>query len=342
MFNFKSPIFNANIILEDKSVIEGVEETCKKIKTYKDKYGKLWYDFFISDIINFLKKKNVEYNENVNRLNKELFKEIENFNKTKFNCNEDYVNKKNELRNKIDSFYEEKKRSLEKRFRDERRNFCKQPTKSLIQNISERNNSNEIRIYKKSNNEETSNKQEILDDLFDFYQDLLGNERVKEEITKSYKFKIKKLEQTIKDKYPEIGMKITFGEVWEVIKNMKESSPGNNGLSIGFFKKFFPLFGEDFIEILNDSESILPETFNETVIKLIMKNHNKIKNKNDLRPISLTNFEYRIYIYIYRVQQSRDLFNEVFTLTKLNIQYFTSFRPRFARKNNRFKVSLNL
>ena len=62
------------------------------------------------------------------------------------------VNKKNELRTKIDSFYEEKKRSLEKRFRDERRNFCKQPTKSLIQNISERNNSNEIRIYKKSNN----------------------------------------------------------------------------------------------------------------------------------------------------------------------------------------------
>jgi hypothetical protein len=281
--------------LEDKSVIEGVEEICKKIKKYKDKFSKLWYDFFVSDIINFLKKKNVEYNENVNRLNKELFKEIENFNKTKFNCNEEYVNKKNELRTKIDSFYEEKKRSLEKRFKDERRNFCKQPTKSLIQNISERNSSNEIRIYKKSNNEETSNKQEILDDLFDFYQQLLGNERVKEEITKSYKFKIKKLEQTIKDKYPEIGMKITFGEVWEVIKNMKESSPGNNGLSIGFFKKFFPLFGEDFVEILNDSESILPEAFNETIIKLIMKNHNKIKDKNDLRPISLTNFEYRIY-----------------------------------------------
>jgi hypothetical protein len=181
-----SNILSFNKILEDKSVIEGVEEICKKIKKYKDKFSKLWYDFFISDIINFLKKKNVEYNENVNRLNKELFKEIENFNKTKFNCNEEYVNKKNELRTKIDSFYEEKKRSLEKRFKDERRNFCKQPTKSLIQNISERNSSNEIRIYKKSNNEETSNKQEILDDLFDFYQQLLGNERVKEEITKSY------------------------------------------------------------------------------------------------------------------------------------------------------------
>jgi hypothetical protein len=81
-------------------------------------------------------------------------------------------------------------------------------------------------------------------------------------------------------------------------KNMKDSSPGSNGLTINFFKKFFPLFGEDFVEILNDSESILPETFNETIIKLIMKNLNIIKNKNDLRPISLTNFEYRIYTKI--------------------------------------------
>jgi hypothetical protein len=121
---------------------------------------------------------------------------------------------------------------------------------------------------------------------------------VKAEIVKNYNFKIKKLEKTIKDKFPEIGWKISYDEAWEVIKNMKDSSPGNNGLTINFFKKFFHLFGEDYVEILNDSESILPETFNETIIKLIMKNLNIIKNKNDLRPISLTNFEYRIYTKI--------------------------------------------
>jgi hypothetical protein len=187
---------------------------------------------------------------------------------------------------------------LEKRSREDRIKFCKQPTKSLIENISKRNNSNEIRIYKKNNNEETTNKQDILDDLFDFYKQLLGSERVRKEIVNNYKFKIKKLERAIKEKFPEIGWKITYDETWEVIKNMKDSSPGNNGLSINFFKKFFPLFGEDFVEILNDADSILPETFNETIIKLIMKNLNIIKNKNDLRPISLTNFEYRIYTKI--------------------------------------------
>jgi hypothetical protein len=90
--------------------------------------------------------------------------------------------------------------------------------KSLIQNISKRKNANEIRIYKKNNNEETSNKKEILDDLFEFYKELLGNERVREEVIKNYKFKIKKLEKTIKEKYPEIGWKITYDEAWEVIK----------------------------------------------------------------------------------------------------------------------------
>ena len=106
---------------------------------------------------------------------------------------------------------------------------------------------------------------------------------------------MRKLDQNVKDKFPEIGKEITYNEVSEIIKGMQDSAPGSNGLSIGFFKKFFPLFGQHFVEILNDSEALLPEVFNETIIKLIMKNLNEIKGVNDLRPISLTNFEYRIF-----------------------------------------------
>ena len=36
-----------NIILEDKIVVENVEEICKKSPSLKDGYGKIWYDFFI-------------------------------------------------------------------------------------------------------------------------------------------------------------------------------------------------------------------------------------------------------------------------------------------------------
>jgi hypothetical protein len=103
------------------------------------------------------------------------------------------------------------------------------------------------------------------------------------------------MNKIIEEKFPHIGNPITYDEVYDVIKEMKDSSPGSNGLSISFFKKFFHLFGNFFVEILNESESILPDAFNETIIKLIMKNKEKIKTNNDLRPISLTNFEYRIY-----------------------------------------------
>ena len=40
-------------ILEEKCVKEGVEEICGKISTLKLKHDKLWYDFFIIEIISF-------------------------------------------------------------------------------------------------------------------------------------------------------------------------------------------------------------------------------------------------------------------------------------------------
>ena len=110
---------------------------------------------------------------------------------------------------------------------------------------------------------------EIVEDLNNYYKNLIGKERIDESIIKKYIFKINKLNQLVKDKYPDIGKKITYGEAFKVINEMNESSPGSNGLTINFFKKFFPLFGEDFVEILNDEINIFPETFNETIIKII-------------------------------------------------------------------------
>ena len=78
------------------------------------------------------------------------------------------------------------------------------------------------------------------------------------------------------------------------MRNLHVLLPGANGLTINFFKKYFQYFGKKFVEMIN-GESDLPENFNISIIKLIPKNNNKIKTINDLRPISLTNIEYRIY-----------------------------------------------
>ena len=75
---------------------------------------------------------------------------------------------------------------------------------------------------------------------------------------------------------------------------MKESAPGSSGLTIGFYKKYFKHFGQYFVEMINSGEE-LPTLFKESVVKLIPKNNNSMKSINDLRPISLTNIDYRIY-----------------------------------------------
>ena len=138
-----------DIILEDEMVKEGIKEICNKIPSLKDKHDKLWYDYFINEIIRFLKKKSKEHEKIVNNEKMEIFKELENFNKTKFTSKEEYIIKKNFLSEKIDEHYEQKRKTLETKFRDERRKFCKQPTKSLIENISRRSNANDIRSFKK-------------------------------------------------------------------------------------------------------------------------------------------------------------------------------------------------
>ena len=285
-------------ILGEKSVKDGIIEICQKITSLKQKHDKIWYDFFIKEIVIFLKKKGKEFNEISNKEKIILFQEVECLNSQKHLNKDEFKEKKNKLKEKIDVFYEQKRKALEKKIRDDRRKFSKQPTKSLIESISRRSNANEIRIFKKKDNELSTDKKEILNELHEFYQSLLGNEHANEELIKNYNFKIKKMDKIVSEKCPEIGMKITVGEVESIIKDMKDSSPGSNGLTIGFYKIFFKYFAEDFVEILNDSESILPEIFNENIIKLIMKNTNEIKSINDLRPITLTNLEYRIYTKI--------------------------------------------
>ncbi len=57
---------------------------------------------------------------------------------------------------------------------------------------------------------------------------------------------------------------------------MKESAPGSNDLTIGFYKKYFEYFGEYFVDILNSNDK-LPNVFMESIVKLIPKNNNKTK-----------------------------------------------------------------
>jgi hypothetical protein len=91
-----------------------------------------------------------------------------------------------------------------------------------------------------------------------------------------------------------INSDICVDEVMNVVKKMKESAPGESGLTLGFYKKYLIHFCDHFVEILNNKKS-LPQCFLTSRVKLKPKNNKINKTINDLRPISLTNFEYRIF-----------------------------------------------
>ena len=98
-------------------------------------------------------------------------------------------------------------------------------------------------------------------------------------------------------------------EFTEVINEMKDSSPGPNGLTRLFFKKFFPLFSNYFVKTVNMCHVFTPNQFKISYIKLIPKNNYINKTIDDFRPITVTNYEYRLYakVLIKRLKRYNDL-----------------------------------
>ena len=125
---------------------------------------------------------------------------------------------------------------------------------------------------------------------------MLSVDRVEVSSINEYKFFFKPIKEV--DKNIDIRYQFTYAEAEKVVMKMKTSFPCPNGLTVGFYKKYFKYFGHFYIDILNNHQDKLTKTFTESKIKLIPKNKKEIKGVNDLRPISLTNIEYRIFTKI--------------------------------------------
>ena len=283
-------------ILEIIEVKKGIIKICQNIKFYKEK-GKLnWYDFFIKKITNFLKyQSRLINNEKKEKLNK-LFNSLKLLNENQIKLDDiTYIIEKNKIKKEIEEYYAEKNESLKKKYKNDRFEFIKKPTKVLLENINKREINNELKAFQIDTNSEIKTETpEILKLVDNYYTDLLSNKnKEKRGNLENYTLKLNKIRDN-----SSLNQKITYEETYEVIKSMKDSSPGSNGLSIKFYKLYFPYFGLDYIEILNNFSESLPDNFNETVIKFIPKNDLKVKSIKDTRPLSLTNFEYRIFTKI--------------------------------------------
>ena len=153
-----------------------------------------------------------------------------------------------------------------------------------------------IKKLKRANNSYTVDPQKILSMQASFYEDLYASKSNKcpEQINR-YLDDINTPSLTEDEKVQCEGL-LTVQECGQTIKSFKKNkTPGNDGLPIEFYAKFWPLFGILVVESFNAGhmKGEMTTSQRQAVITLLDKGKDRTLLKN-WRPISLLNVDYKI------------------------------------------------
>ena len=278
-------IWKLNESILDYSFIEdNLKKILEKIKYVENDPTKI-YEFFMRDARAMLQHES----RIVNIARKLEKKALIEKNKRELATDESELLKEN-----LSNIYEEERKGIQIRANEDRKLFIYQPKQALIIKEKSRQQNNLISKFLDNDNNILTDDILIRENLYQEYNNLMGNSRGDQEKIINYDFQMNTLEEGPKKLLLEKDF--VFEEFYEIIKKMTNSSPGPNGLTITFFKKYFHCFGVEFTKMVNANlkNGKLPSTMKETLIKLIPKNKDKIKSMKTLRPISLTNIDYRI------------------------------------------------
>ena len=168
----------------------------------------------------------------------------------------------------------------------------------------ERRNYNNKTISELSNAEgETISKDDdILEEIRNFYDILytadrnIGSNESFQAFTGNLKTNLPKLSE---DKKIQLEGKLTLEECRKSLMCLGNGkSPGEDGFTVEFYKHFFGLFGQEFLDSVNAAyaydENELSFSQRRGVITLIPKEDANLKDLSNWRPITLLNVDYKI------------------------------------------------
>jgi hypothetical protein len=276
-----------DIVIDDDYVDFKIKKICEEIPQYFECNNPVWYDKFINKVIKLLKCESQHRSFLQKQHLSSILSEIETLDLQ--NPNETMKSRKNILRKQLNDYYQEKLKGLEIRNKFVLKNFCQFPSKILLKETDKNNIKTTIdEIY--FENEPIIDQAQISNHFHNQYNVMIGKKRAQH--VGDYQFRIQQIEdENLVDVQ---NREFKYEEVYDVIKGMKHSSPGPNGLTLKFFKKYFPFFGKFYVNMINNLDNAIPNQLQDSMIKFIPKNKNKFKTINDYRPISITNYDYRI------------------------------------------------
>jgi len=228
-------------VLNNKRVDNKIKNQCGKIPELIKLYGALWYDIFNEKITKLLKFESRSLHKQSKKEINDLFERLLQLDESD-ESDERKREEKIKIKIDIEAFYRKKKEGNEKRVNDARMSFVKQPTKVLIEKEIQRNRNCELNEYECVNKTRTTELDKIIEDVHRFYNNLLGEDKVQDSKIDEYNFRMEPLKDD--NDRDLLNAKITYDEAYECIKRMSAAAPGAKGLTIGFFKKYFPYFGK--------------------------------------------------------------------------------------------------
>ena len=180
------------------------------------------------------------------------------------------------------------------RSRAEWLDFGEKPSRYFLSLENKNRVNKNINKIKINDTKTIKNQDEILCELKDFYENLYKAKDTKTESNYSPDISPNKISN--KDREA-LEQPISKEELDRALKNMKNNkSPGLDGYSPEFFKKFWPILGDFFLEAVNFNYNLgkLATSQTEGIITCLPKTgkeRNLIKN---WRPISLLNTTYKL------------------------------------------------
>ena len=134
----------------------------------------------------------------------------------------------------------------------------------------------------------------ILNTCREFYKDLYGKVAVDNDLVEHFVGGLPKLSEEERESCEGF---LTTNECLLALRRMKNGkTPGGDGLPKEFYVKFFHLFGEDFVGMINDCYLLgeLTESQRVGIITLLCKKWDMAHLLGYWRPISLLNVDYKI------------------------------------------------
>ena len=294
-----------NSVLQDENYVNSIVDMFhNSVQQYKKSVSpSLFWEYFKKRIrefsISYCVLKFRERKQNEIELEKKL-QDLEK--KLAINVSEDLIRERNEVKNNLDLLWLEKSKGYHVRSRVKWVEDGERSTSYFLGLEKKRQSNNCITSLKDVNGLSQSADKDILTVASSFYSDLYtscqtSDHSINEYLDSINKEKVNKLTEAEAELCEGL---VSLHECTEALGNMKlNKSPGLDGLSTEFYKKFWFLLGPLLVEVFNESfnNGKLPESQRQCVMTLLFKKEDREEISN-YRPISLTNCDYKILAFV--------------------------------------------